>query len=43
MLTYHDDPEAYIPSSIYNWFVMSGGPEFLRRVHKAALSLDDTA
>jgi len=41
VLVYRDDPEAAIPSSLYNWFVLSGGPDFLKRVHDAALSLGD--
>ncbi|XP_783781.4 stAR-related lipid transfer protein 7, mitochondrial [Strongylocentrotus purpuratus] len=40
MLTYHDDPKAPIPSSAVNWMATTGVPDFMHRVHNAALALD---
>uniref|UniRef100_A0A914YSF5 Phosphatidylcholine transfer protein n=1 Tax=Panagrolaimus superbus TaxID=310955 RepID=A0A914YSF5_9BILA len=40
VLTYHDDPQANIPNTAYNWIVNRGGPYFLKQVHVAAKKLE---
>lgn len=42
VLTYHDDPQANIPTYAYNWIVNRGGPYFLKQVHVAAKKLEKT-
>uniref|UniRef100_A0AC34F4K5 START domain-containing protein n=1 Tax=Panagrolaimus sp. ES5 TaxID=591445 RepID=A0AC34F4K5_9BILA len=41
VLTYHDDPQANIPNTAYNWIVNRGGPYFLKQVHIAAKKLEE--
>nr|XP_054766448.1 stAR-related lipid transfer protein 7, mitochondrial-like [Lytechinus pictus] len=40
MVTYYDDPKAPIPSTAMNWMATTGVPDFMHRVHNAALALD---
>lgn len=39
MLTYFDDPRASFPSPAYNWMASRGVPDFVEKMHQAALSL----
>lgn len=41
ILTYFDDPQAAIPSPAYNWMASTGVPDFVDKMHKAAMSLND--
>ena len=40
LLTYFDDPRAYVPLTAYNWIASSGLPGFVESLHKAALELN---
>ena len=42
LLTYFDDPRAYVPLTAYNWIASSGLPGFVESLHKAALELNET-
>ncbi|RWS24412.1 hypothetical protein B4U80_03572 [Leptotrombidium deliense] len=39
VLTYFDDPKSAFPSPAYNWMACSGVPQFVERVHQAAVHL----
>ncbi|CAG2103060.1 unnamed protein product [Medioppia subpectinata] len=39
LLTYFDDPRAAFPSPAYNWMAVSGVPDFVQKLHSAALQL----
>lgn len=39
MLTYFDDPRASFPSPAYNWMASRGVPDFVEKMHQAALRL----
>ena len=39
MLTYFDDPRASFPSPAYNWMASRGVPDFVEKLHQAALRL----
>ena len=39
MLTYFDDPRASFPSPAYNWMASRGVPDFVDKLHQAALRL----
>lgn len=39
MLTYFDDPRASFPSPAYNWMACRGVPDFVEKLHQAALRL----
>lgn len=39
VLTYFDDPKAMIPSPAYNWMASSGVPDFVEKLHRAAIVL----
>jgi len=41
LLTYFDDPRAYVPMTAYNWIASSGLPGFVDSLHKAALDLKE--
>lgn len=41
LLTYFDDPRAYVPVTAYNWIASSGLPGFVESLHKAALELNE--
>lgn len=40
LLTYFDDPRAYLPVTAYNWIASSGLPGFVESLHKAAIDLN---
>lgn len=40
LLTYLDDPKSSFPSVCYNWMASSGVPDFVDKLHKAALQLN---
>lgn len=42
LLTYMDDPRSSFPSVCYNWMASSGVPDFVDKLHKAALDLNKT-
>lgn len=42
LLTYFDDPRAYVPVTAYNWIASSGLPGFVESLHRAALELNET-
>lgn len=39
MLTYFDDPRAAFPSPAYNWMASCGVPDFVEKLHLAAIQL----
>jgi len=39
MLTYFDDPRAAFPSPAYNWMASCGVPDFVEKLHMAAIQL----
>ncbi|RWS11183.1 hypothetical protein B4U79_06288 [Dinothrombium tinctorium] len=39
-LTYFDDPKSAFPSPAYNWMACSGVPEFVDKVHNAAVAIN---
>ncbi len=39
MLTYFDNPRAAFPSPAYNWMASSGVPDFVEKLHLAAIKL----
>ncbi|XP_071793774.1 stAR-related lipid transfer protein 7, mitochondrial-like [Asterias amurensis] len=41
ILTYHDDPKTSFPSPCVNWVARSGCPEFLEKLHQAAMQYDN--
>jgi hypothetical protein len=41
VLTYFDDPKSSFPSVAYNWMANTGVPDFVDKVHKAALFLHE--
>ncbi|XP_013408439.1 stAR-related lipid transfer protein 7, mitochondrial isoform X1 [Lingula anatina] len=41
LMTYHDDPQAPIPSVAYKWIARSGLPDFVERLHKEAKNYQD--
>lgn len=41
LLTYFDDPRAYVPVTAYNWIASSGLPGFVESLHGAALELNE--
>lgn len=40
LLTYFDDPQSAFPSAAYNWMAYSGVPEFVKKLHLAAVELN---
>lgn len=41
VLTYYDDPKAAFPSVAYNWMANTGVPDFVEKLHTAAMILQD--
>lgn len=39
ILQYHDNPKARIPNVAYKWMAASGLPDWLEKLHKAALNI----
>lgn len=42
LLTYFDDTRAAFPSAAYNWMASRGVPDFVEKLHQAALHLVNT-
>lgn len=40
LLTYFDDPQSAFPSAAYNWMAYSGVPDFVHKLHDAAIRLN---
>lgn len=40
LLTYFDDPQSAFPSAAYNWMAYSGVPDFVKKLHLAAVELN---
>lgn len=40
LLTYFDDPQSAFPSAAYAWMAYSGVPEFVNKLHLAAIQLN---
>ncbi|XP_038045710.1 stAR-related lipid transfer protein 7, mitochondrial-like [Patiria miniata] len=40
ILTYHDDPQTSFPSPCVNWMTKSGVPDFLEKLHQAAMQYE---
>jgi hypothetical protein len=40
-LVYYDDPKTSIPTLAYRWITKFGGPDFMRKIYKAAKELED--
>lgn len=40
LLTYFDDPQSNFPSAAYNWMACSGVPDFVNKLHDAAVKLN---
>ncbi|CAD5121746.1 DgyrCDS10223 [Dimorphilus gyrociliatus] len=38
ILTYYDDPKGNFPSAAYRWMASKGVPDFVEKLHKAALT-----
>ena len=41
LLTYSDDPQSSFPSAAYNWMAYSGVPDFVNKLHAAAVRLNN--
>lgn len=41
LLTYFDDPQSSFPSAAYNWMAYSGVPDFVSKLHAAAVRRND--
>lgn len=41
VLTYHDDPQAMIPSFVAGWVQHKGCPDYILKLHSAAKKIDD--